>query len=168
MLGKKRKVFITRRLPKKVEIRMMELFDTTLNETDVQLTEKELISVFQNYEIIVPSIADNLSKSVIEEAGEQLKLIANFGAGIDHIDLEAAKKKNLIVTNTPGYLAEDTADLVMSLLLALPRRLYEGTKIFAEGHISESDPKCSTLKMAQCTLQARGNKIASEFDEPQV
>ena len=133
MLGKKRKVFIRRRLPKKVEIRMMELFDTTLNETDVQLTEKELISVFQNYEIIVPSIADNLSKSVIEEAGEQLKLIANFGAGIDHIDLEAAKKKNLIVTNTPGYLAEDTADLVMSLLLALPRRLYEGTKIFAEG-----------------------------------
>ena len=133
MLKKKPKVFITRRLPKKIETRMMELFDTTLNDTDLLLKEDELISVFKKYEIIVPSIADNISKRVIENAGLQLRLIANFGAGVDHIDIEEAKEKNLIVTNTPGYLADDTADLVMSLLLALPRRLYEGSRVVANG-----------------------------------
>ena len=133
MLKKKPKVFITRRLPKKIETRMMELFDTTLNDTDLLLKEDELISVFKKYEIIVPSIADNISKRVIENAGLQLRLIANFGAGVDHIDIEEAKEKNLIVTNTPGYLANDTADLVMSLLLALPRRLYEGSRVVANG-----------------------------------
>ena len=133
MLVKKPKVFITRRLPKKVETRMMELFDATLNESDVLLNEDQLISVFKKYEIIVPSIADNLSKKVLDSSSKYTKLIANFGAGIDHIDLETAKKRGLIVTNTPGLLAEDTADLVMSLLLALPRRLYEGSKIVLEG-----------------------------------
>ena len=133
MLRKKPKVFITRRLPKKIETRMMELFDATLNDTDLLLKEDELISVFKKYEIIVPSIADNISKRVIENAGLQLRLIANFGAGVDHIDIEEAKEKNLIVTNTPGYLADDTADLVMSLLLALPRRLYEGSRVVANG-----------------------------------
>ena len=133
LFKKKPKVFITRRLPKKVETRMMELFDATLNETDILLNEDQLISVFKNYEIIVPSIADNLSKKVLESSSLNTKLIANFGAGIDHIDLEAAKNKGLIVTNTPGLLAEDTADLVMSLLLALPRRLYEGSKVVLEG-----------------------------------
>ena len=133
MLRKKPKVFITRRLPKKIETRMMELFDATLNDTDLLLKEDELISVFKKYEIIVPSIADNISKRVIQNAGLQLRLIANFGAGVDHIDIEEAKEKNLIVTNTPGYLANDTADLVMSLLLALPRRLYEGSRVVANG-----------------------------------
>jgi len=133
MLRKKPKVFITRRLPKKIETRMMELFDATLNDTDLLLKEDELISVFKKYEIIVPSIADNISKRVIQNAGLQLRLIANFGAGVDHIDIEEAKEKNLIVTNTPGYLADDTADLVMSLLLALPRRLYEGSRVVANG-----------------------------------
>ena len=134
MLKKKPKVFITRRLPKKIETRMMELFDATLNDTDLLLKEDELISVFKKYEIIVPSIADNISKRVIENAGLQLRLIANFGAGVDHIDIEEAKEKNLIVTNTPGHLADDTADLVMSLLLALPRRLYEGSRVVANGN----------------------------------
>ena len=134
MLRKKPKVFITRRLPKKIETRMMELFDATLNDTDLLLKEDELISVFKKYEIIVPSIADNISKRVIQNAGLQLRLIANFGAGVDHIDIEEAKEKNLIVTNTPGYLANDTADLVMSLLLALPRRLYEGSRVVANGN----------------------------------
>ena len=133
MFKKKPKVFITRRLPKKIEIRMMELFDATLNDSDVLLSEEQLIDVFRKYEIIVPSIADNISKKIIDRAGTQLKLLANFGAGIDHIDLDAAKYKDLIVTNTPGYLAEDTADLVMALILALPRRLYEGSRVVEEG-----------------------------------
>ena len=88
MYKKKPKVFITRRLPKKIETRMMELFDTTLNEKDVLLTEDELIKVFKSYEIIVPSIADNISKTIIESATKETKLIANFGAGINHIDLK--------------------------------------------------------------------------------
>ena len=134
MLVQKPKVFITRKLPKKIETRMMELFDTTLNESDELLSENELITVFKNYEIIVPSIADKISSKVIGGANENLSLIANFGAGTDHIDLEEAKSKNIIVTNTPGLLADDTADLIMSLLLALPRRLYEGSKLVAEGN----------------------------------
>jgi glyoxylate reductase len=133
MYKKKPKVFITRRLPKKIETRMMELFDTTLNEKDVLLNEKELIEVFQNYEIIVPSIADNISERVINSASEQTKLIANFGAGIDHINLDSAKNREIIVTNTPGLLAEDTADLVLAMMLALPRRLYEGSKVVSQG-----------------------------------
>ena len=133
MIQKKPKVFITRRLPKKIEIRMMELFDTTLNEQDVLLTESQLIEVFKKYDIIVPSIADTISNKVIE-CNNMVKLIANFGAGTDHIDLESAKNKQIIVTNTPGLLAEDTADLVMALILALPRRLYEGSKVVAEGN----------------------------------
>ena len=133
MISKKPKVFITRRLPKKIETRMMELFDTTLNESDTLLNENQLIEVFSKYEIIVPSIADNISEKVINNAGENTKLIANFGAGIDHINLEVCQKKGLIVTNTPGLLAEDTADLVMSMVLALPRRLYEGSKIVLDG-----------------------------------
>ena len=134
MIEKKSKVFITRKLPKKIETRMMELFDTTLNESDILLSEDQLIQVFKKYQIIVPSIADKISKKVLNASSENLKLIANFGAGIDHIDLEAAKSKNIIVTNSPGLLADDTADLIMSLLLALPRRLYEGSKLVAEGN----------------------------------
>ncbi len=134
MLEKKLKVFITRKLPKKIETRMMELFDTTLNESDILLSEDQLIQVFKKYQIIVPSIADKISKKVLNASSENLKLIANFGAGIDHIDLETAKSKNIIVTNSPGLLADDTADLIMSLLLALPRRLYEGSKLVAEGN----------------------------------
>ena len=134
MKVKKPTVFITRKLPTKIETRMMELFDTTLNETDVLLSEEQLINVFKTYEIIVPSIADKISAKVLADSGENLKLIANFGAGTDHINLEAAKNKNIIVTNSPGLLANDTADLIMSLLLALPRRLYEGSKLVAEGN----------------------------------
>ena len=87
----KPKVFITRKLPKKIETRMMELFDTTLNENDILLSEEQLIDVFKKYQIIVPSIADKISK-VIEASGKDLKLIASFGAGTDHIDLESVKK----------------------------------------------------------------------------
>ena len=104
MINKKPKVFITRRLPKKIEIRMMELFDTTLNEKDVLLNEEQLIDVFKSYEIVVPSIADNISEKVISNSSNSTKLIANFGAGTDHIALNIAKKKDIIVTNTPGLL----------------------------------------------------------------
>ena len=97
MIGQKPKVFITRKLPKKIETRMMELFDTTLNESDQLLSEDELIKVFKHYQIVVPSIADKISSKILNEASETLSLIANFGAGIDHIDLDEAKKKILLL-----------------------------------------------------------------------
>ena len=99
MIVKKPTVFITRKLPKKIETRMKELFDTTLNETDILLSEDQLVEVFKKYQIIVPSIADKITKKVLSAASENLKLIANFGAGTDHIDLETAESKNIIVTN---------------------------------------------------------------------
>ena len=95
MIVKKPKIFITRKLPKKIETRMMELFDTTLNESDELLSENELIKVFKTYQIIVPSIADKISRKVISEISDSLSLIANFGAGTDHIDLELQKVKIL-------------------------------------------------------------------------
>ena len=96
MIEKKSKVFITRKLPKKIETRMMELFDTTLNESDILLSEDQLIQVFKKYQIIVPSIADKISKKVLNASSENLKLIANFGAGIDHIDLGCQPIQDLI------------------------------------------------------------------------
>ena len=116
------------------KISFLAYYGETLNENDILLSEEQLIDVFKKYQIIVPSIADKISKKVIEASGKDLKLIASFGAGTDHIDLESVKKKNIIVTNTPGLLADDTADLIMSLLLALPRRLYEGSKLVAAGN----------------------------------
>ena len=98
MLVQKPKIFITRKLPKKIETRMMELFDTTLNESDELLSEDELIRVFKKFQIIVPSIADKISIKVIKESSDTLKLIANFGAGTDHIDLEEAIKHKMKIT----------------------------------------------------------------------
>ncbi len=126
-------VFVTRKLPKQVETRMMELFDTTLNEKDEPLNNEELKIAFQKFEIIVPTVSDRLNSDLVGSAGLKLKLLANFGAGVDHIDLKVANEKNLIVTNTPGVLTEDTADMTMSLILAVPRRLSEGERKVRSG-----------------------------------
>jgi len=126
-------VFVTRRLPEQVETRMMELFNTTLNSLDEALSLNELELAFKNHEIIVTTVSDKISSELINKCGDKLKLIANFGAGIDHIDISAANKKNIIVTNTPGVLTEDTADMAMSLILAVPRRLSEGERLVRSG-----------------------------------
>ena len=99
---------------------MRELFDTTLNETDTPFSKKQLIKAVQNAEVLVPTVTDKIDEEVINNSGEQLKLIASFGTGVDHIDLKSAKSRNILVTNTPGVLTEDTADVVMSLILAVP------------------------------------------------
>ncbi|MBL4790595.1 MAG: D-glycerate dehydrogenase [Kordiimonadaceae bacterium] len=127
------KVIVTRKLPDNIETRMAELFDVTLNLKDKPFTQDELKAACAEADVLVPTVTDNIDADVIAAAGENLKLIANFGAGVDHIDVEAAQAKGVIVTNTPGVLTEDTADLTMALLLSVPRRLFEGEKILRDG-----------------------------------
>jgi len=123
------KIVVTRKLPDAVETRMMELFDARLNLDDVPLSHEEMIMAVQSAEILVPTVTDNIDAEVIHSAGDQLKMIASFGAGVDHVDLAAAAEKNIIVTNTPDVLTEDTADLTMALVLMTPRRMGEGERL---------------------------------------
>lgn len=119
-------VIVTRKLPDSIESRMAELFNVRLNPTDQPLSEKELAEAVAAADILVPTVTDKITADIISHASSNLKLIANFGAGVDNIDLDAAKAANIIVTNTPGVLTEDTADMTMALMLAVPRRLLEG------------------------------------------
>ena len=132
-LNKKPLVFVTRRLPDQIQARMMELFDTRLNDSDTPLSQGELIEAVQSADAFVPTVTDAINREVIAAAGDQLKLIASFGTGVDHVDLAAAKERNILVTNTPGVLTEDTADMAMALLLSAPRRLSEGDRLVRGG-----------------------------------
>ena len=126
-------VIVTRRLPELVEARMMELFNTQLSVDDKPLSKDQLIQAVQTADILVPTVTDKIDSDIIKNASDKLKLIANFGNGTDHIDIEVAQKKKIIITNTPGVLTEDTADMVMSLLLAVPRKIIEGEKLIRSG-----------------------------------
>src|SRR5579863_10622832 len=130
---RKPKVVVTRKLPDPVETRMRELFDTELNLDDAPMSADALASAVTRADVLVPTITDRIDQQVIAAAGEQLKLIANFGAGVDHIDVTAATDKGITVTNTPGVLTDDTADMTMALILAVPRRLVEGVVALEEG-----------------------------------
>ena len=112
---------------------MMELFDTRLNESDTPLSQGELIEAVQSADVFVPTVTDSINREIIAGAGDQLKLIASFGTGTDHINLDAAKERGILVTNTPGVLTEDTADMAMALILAAPRRLVEGDRLARGG-----------------------------------
>jgi glyoxylate reductase len=129
-------VVVTRKLPASVETRLMELFDTRLNTSDAPLSSHDLVEAMKVADVLVPTVTDRIDQPIIDQAGEQLKLLANFGAGVDHIDLAAAKAKGLMVTNTPGVLTNDTADLTMALMLAVPRRISEGEKLLRDGQWS--------------------------------
>ncbi|MEC9368508.1 MAG: D-glycerate dehydrogenase [Pseudomonadota bacterium] len=122
----KPKVIVTRRLPDVVETRMRELFDATLNIDDRPMTRDELITAVKKADVLVPTVTDRIDSAVLSQSGDQLRLIANFGTGVDNIDLSTARNRGIIVTNTPGVLTEDTADMTMALVLAVPRRLAEG------------------------------------------
>ena len=126
-------VIVTRRLPELVEARMMELFNTRLSIEDKPYSQKQLIEVVKEADILVPTVTDKIDNEVLGNASSKLKLIANFGNGIDHINIEIAQKKKIIVTNTPGVLTEDTADMVMGLLLAVPRKIIEGEHLIRSG-----------------------------------
>jgi glyoxylate reductase len=129
MVGKKLKVVVTRRLPDAVETRMRELFDAQLNHEDKPFSVEELAAAVQTADVLVPTVTDKLDGRVLSRAGEQLRLIAQFGAGVDNIDVQTAVQRGITVTNTPGVLTEDTADMTMALILAVPRRIVEGVKI---------------------------------------
>ncbi|MDR7031544.1 D-glycerate dehydrogenase [Mesorhizobium sp. BE184] len=132
MAGKKKPlVVITRKLPDPVETRMRELFDARLNVDDRPMTQPELVAAVKEADVLVPTVTDNIDAALIAQAGENLKLIANFGNGVDKIDVSAAAKKGITVTNTPNVLTEDTADMTMALMLAVPRRLAEGANVLA-------------------------------------
>lgn len=126
-------VVLTRRLPASVEARMTELFHTTLSLDDAALDRDALAAAMGTCDVLVPTITDVLDAAAIARAGPRLKLIANFGAGVDHIDLKAARAKGIVVTNTPGVLTDDAADMAMALLLAVPRRLAEGERCARSG-----------------------------------
>jgi glyoxylate reductase len=128
-IRKRPKVFITRKLPDPVETRMRELFDAHLNIEDRPLAQPELVAAMRESDVLVPTVTDRIDAAIIEQAGENLKLIANFGNGVDNIDIDAAAKRGITVTNTPNVLSEDTADMTMALILAVPRRLTEGAQI---------------------------------------
>jgi glyoxylate reductase len=140
MSRKKPLVVITRKLPDVVETRMCELFDARLNLDDQPMSPAEIGEVMRSADVIVPTVTDRIDASLIEQAGPQLKLIANFGTGVDHIDVVAATERGITVTNTPGVLTEDTADMTMALILAVARRVVEGAKIIPSGQWSGWTP----------------------------
>ena len=125
-------VIVTRKLPDPVETRMCELFETRLNIDDKPMTQAELVEAMKIADVLVPTVTDRIDQSMIAQAGKRLKLIANFGNGIDNIAVEAAIDRGIAVTNTPNVLTEDTADMTMALLLAVPRRLIEGARILSD------------------------------------
>src|SRR5712672_2372639 len=128
---KKPLVVVTRKLPDSIDTRMRELFDTQLNLHDTPMTAAELADTVKNADVLVPTVTDRIDASVLSKAGDKLKLIANYGNGVDHIDVSTALSRGITVTNTPGVLTEDTADMTMALMLAVPRRLAEGSSILS-------------------------------------
>jgi glyoxylate reductase len=133
MRSKRPFVIVTRKLPDPVETRMMELFACRLNLDDKPLSKAELKAAVAEADVLVPTVTDRIDAEVMAAAGPALKLIASFGTGVDHVDLAAAQQRGIIVTNTPGVLTEDTADMTMALILAVSRRLAEGERLIRSG-----------------------------------
>ncbi|WP_424927932.1 2-hydroxyacid dehydrogenase [Amaricoccus tamworthensis] len=126
-------VFVTRRLPQPVEARMQELFDVKFNPSDKPMSASDLGAAMAQADVLVPTITDRITANQLAQAGPQLRLIANYGAGFDHIDVASALQRGIMVSNTPGVLTEDTADMAMALILAVPRRLAEGERLLHSG-----------------------------------
>ena len=126
-------VVVTRRLPEPVETRMTELFDVRLRETDDRMTREELAEAMATCDVLVPTITDQIDAGLIAKAGERLKLIASYGSGFDHIDVATARSRGILVSNTPGVVTEDTADMVLALMLSVTRRIPEGLAAMQAG-----------------------------------
>lgn len=133
MPQKRLSVVVTRRLPEAVETRLSELFNVTLRESDTPMSRAELAEAMAECDVLVPTITDPIDAGLIGQAGERLKLIANYGAGVDHIDVETARRRGILVSNTPGVMTDDTADMVMGLMLAVTRRMQEGFAVMQAG-----------------------------------
>ncbi|MBA4764202.1 2-hydroxyacid dehydrogenase [Qipengyuania huizhouensis] len=132
-LNRKPRVVVTRRLGPSVEDRMSELFDVRTNASDMPLTRDQLLEAMQDCDVLVPTVTDRIDGEMISQAGENLGLIANFGAGTEHIDLDAAARAKIMVTNTPGVFTDDTADLTMAGIIGVPRRIREGVQLIRSG-----------------------------------
>lgn len=133
MSGNRTKVVLTRRLPEPVETRLKELFDVTLRDHDTPMSRAELVDAVKTCDVLVPTITDKIDAGLLGQAGENLKLIANFGAGIDHIDVETARQRGILVSNTPDVVTEDTADMAMALLMAVARKIPQGLQAMQSG-----------------------------------
>ena len=144
MSARKLKVVLTRKLPDTVETRLRELFDAELNLTDRPFDREALKAAVARAEVLVPTITDRIDADILAQAGPQLKMIANFGAGVDHIDVAEAVGRGLIVTNTPGVLTEDTADMTLGLILAAARRIVEGADLVRRGEFEGWSPTWMT------------------------
>jgi glyoxylate reductase len=140
MSAKKIKVAVTRRLPAPVEARLVDLFDTTLHQSEAPLSPRALLERAAGADVLAPTLGDRLDAAFFDAVGDRLRLVANFGAGIDHIDVEAANARGVTVTNTPSVLAEDAADMAMALILAVPRRLVEGVRALESGEFHGWSP----------------------------
>ena len=125
-------VVVTRRLPEQVETRLCELFDVSLRTDDAPMSRAELAEAIKDADVLVPTVTDEIDSALIAQAGERLKLIANYGAGVDHIDVATARQRGILVSNTPGVLTDDTADMTMALMLAVMRRIPEGLRVMQE------------------------------------
>lgn len=134
-------VVVTRKLPDTVETRMKELFDVQLRADDEPMAQSELAAAVARADVLVPTITDLIDSSLLAKAGDRLKLIANYGAGVDHIDVQTARMRGILVSNTPGVVAEDTADMTVGLILAVARRFREGLEIMSAGHWTGWAPK---------------------------
>jgi glyoxylate reductase len=126
-------VVVTRRLPEAVETRMSELFDVELRDADAPMPKAALVEAMQRADVLVPCVTDHIDAGMIAQAGDRLKLIANYGAGIDHIDVATARQRGILVSNTPGVVTEDTADMTLALILAVTRRIPEGLSVMQSG-----------------------------------
>ena len=133
MSGNQTKVVLTRRLPELVETRLKELFDVTLRNHDTPMSRAELVDAIKTCDVLVPTITDKIDAGLLGQAGANLKLIANFGAGIDHIDVETARQRGILVSNTPDVVTEDTADMAMALLMAVVRKIPQGLQAMQSG-----------------------------------
>lgn len=133
MPKQKLSVVVTRRLPDPVETRMSELFDVRLRSDDKPMSRTELVEAVQTADVLVPTVTDQIDAGLLGQAGEQLKLIANYGAGVDHIDVHTARQRGILVANTPGASADDTADMTMALIMAVTRRIPEGLALMQSG-----------------------------------
>ena len=133
MTGTKPLVIVTRKLPDAIETRMMELFDVRLNLDDEPFSRARMVEAVQAADVLVPTVTDRIDAGILEQASDKLRLIASFGTGVDHIDVAAARARGMTVTNTPGVLTEDTADMTVALILAVPRRLVAGERLMRAG-----------------------------------
>ena len=139
-MAQKPKVVVTRKLPDPVETRMCELFDAELNSSDRPMSSDELVDALGRADVLVPTVTDRIDSRILSRAGPNLRLIANFGAGVDNIDVATANARGITVTNTPGVLTEDTADITMALILAAARRVVEGAQVVQSGGFSGWSP----------------------------